>query len=507
MRLLMWLFLMSNAVFAANVEELQQQFDVEKSLYEQKVSALNAAKNQANDADQQFKNAESEKAKSDQHLKEEEQSYDLAVQLAKRKKQSLSEQAQQELSAAQIAVKQADQKLLEKQSIKNKADQNLQQAQNAVDNQADKINRLDKDLKTKRFEMLQAKLETESNVNVEMTHSCGEDLPTKQCREQGRAALLADAARRGSVELLQGVSEADFVAQKLTKDQVRSEFKALVLSHSVNSETVQDGVYKGNLTVRVRGQVPDSLRPDLSSNSITPPKPQPKPQGKTFTNSIGMEFVLIPAGSFQMGSENGDSDEKPVQKVDIKQAFYLGKFEVTQKQYQAIMGTNPSHFKGENRPVENVSWNDAQTFIKKLNDKEGGAKKYRLPTEAEWEYAARAGTQSKWSFGDNENDLKDYAWYDKNSGNETHDVAQKKPNGFGLFDMHGNVWEWTCSDYGNYSENNQLKCSSKNDARKSLRGGSWYNNADSCRSANRVNVTPDSRLYSYGFRVVSVFSL
>jgi len=269
MKLLMWLFLMSNAVFAANVEELQQQFDVEKSLYEQKVSALNAAKNQANDADQQFKNAESEKAKSDQHLKEEEQSYDLAVQLAKRKKQSLSEQAQQELSAAQIAVKQADQKLLEKQSIKNKADQNLQQAQNAVDNQADKINRLDKDLKTKRFEMLQAKLETESNVNVEMTHSCGEDLPTKQCREQGRAALLADAARRGSVELLQGVSEADFVAQKLTKDQVRSEFKALVLSHTVNSETVQDGVYKGNLTVRVRGQIPDSLRPDFSSNSIT----------------------------------------------------------------------------------------------------------------------------------------------------------------------------------------------------------------------------------------------
>jgi len=171
------------------------------------------------------------------------------------------------------------------------------------------------------------------------------------------------------------------------------------------------------------------------------------------------------------------------------------------------MDTNLSHFKGENRPVENVSWNDAQEFIKKLNEKEGGAKKYRLPTEAEWEYAARAGTQSKWSFGDNESDLKDYAWYRENSDSKTHEVGQKKPNGFGLFDMHGNVWEWTCSDYGNYSENNQLKCSSKNDARKSLRGGSWADNADYCRSAFRLSNAPDFRDNDDGFRVVSVFSL
>jgi len=228
---------------------------------------------------------------------------------------------------------------------------------------------------------------------------------------------------------------------------------------------------------------------------------------KTFTNSIGMEFVLIPAGSFQMGSENGGSDEKPVHNVKIDKAFYLGKTEVTQKQYQAIMGNNPSDFKGENRPIENVSWDDAQAFIKKLNEKEGGTK-YRLPTEAEWEYAARANTSTKWSFGDDESDLKNYAWYGYElSGKETHEVGQKKPNGFGLFDMHGNVWEWTCSDYGEYSENNHLKCSSSNYANKSLRGGSWYHLAGYCRSALRYDFTPDHRGSFYGFRVVLESSL
>jgi formylglycine-generating enzyme required for sulfatase activity len=224
-----------------------------------------------------------------------------------------------------------------------------------------------------------------------------------------------------------------------------------------------------------------------------------------------MEFVLIPAGSFQMGTDcipkatpNCDETETPSQIVQIKEPFYMGKYEVTQKQWYAIMKTNPAYFNSEkigsdtrNHPVENVSWNDAQEFIKKLNEKEG-TNKYRLPTEAEWEYAARAGTQSKWSFGDDENQLKDYAWYGSNSDSKTHPVGQKKPNGFGLFDMHGNVWEWTCSDYGNYSENNQLKCSSKNDARKSLRGGSWLNYSDFCRSAYRNYI---SNRFSYGFRV------
>ena len=163
--------------------------------------------------------------------------------------------------------------------------------------------------------------------------------------------------------------------------------------------------------------------------------------------TTGMEFVLIPAGKFMMGSDSGESNGKPVHEVRISKAFYLGKHEVTQGQWQKVMGNNPSIFKGDAiLPVENVSWEDVQEFIHKLNAKEGDTK-YRLPTEAEWEYAARARTATIYSFGNDERQLGEYAWYFPNSGNKTHPVGQKKPNAWGLHDMHGNVWEWVQDCY------------------------------------------------------------
>jgi len=158
--------------------------------------------------------------------------------------------------------------------------------------------------------------------------------------------------------------------------------------------------------------------------------PQTPGTPKTHRNSIGMEFVLIPAGTFQMGSDDSNAyeDEKPVHTVRLTQPFYLGKHEVTQGQWQAVMGNNPSRFTGDpSRPVETVSWDDVQEFIRRLNSREGGAM-YRLPTEAEWEYAARAGTTTRWSFGDDASQLRRYAWYEGNAGGQTHPVGQLQPN-------------------------------------------------------------------------------
>ena len=226
--------------------------------------------------------------------------------------------------------------------------------------------------------------------------------------------------------------------------------------------------------------------------------------GKTYTNSIGMEFVLIPSGTFKMGSSNGESDEKPIHSVTISEAFYMGKYEVTQKEWKAVMGDNPSRFKGDKLPVEQVSWNDIQEFIKKLNQKEGGTK-YRLPTEAEWEYAARAGSNSKWSFGDNESQLGDYAWYGSNSNSQTHPVGQKKPNKYGLYDVHGNVWEWVQDWYDSNYYSSSPKTDSKGPSSGSyrvIRGGGWDSYAEITRSANRGYDNPEGGSYNIGFRLV-----
>ena len=237
----------------------------------------------------------------------------------------------------------------------------------------------------------------------------------------------------------------------------------------------------------------------------TTPAPQPLPSGggQSITNRLGMKFVRIPAGSFNMGSNSGNSDEKPVHRVTISKPFYMQTTEVTQAQWRAVMGSNPSNFKGDARPVEKVSWIDVQEFIRKLNAKEG-SDKYRLPTEAEWEYAARAGSQSKYCFGDDAGRLGDYAWYDSNSGNKTHAVGQKKPNGWGLYDMHGNVWEWVQDWYGEnyYSSSSSTDPSGPSSGSyRVYRGGSWDSPTGNCRSAFRGRYDPGYRYYDLGFRL------
>lgn len=218
-----------------------------------------------------------------------------------------------------------------------------------------------------------------------------------------------------------------------------------------------------------------------------------------------IEMVLVQGGTFTMGctSEQGsdcDRDESPSHRVTVS-SFYMSKYEITQKQWVEIMGSNPSYFEGDNLPVELVSWDDVQEFIRKLNAKTG--KQYRLPTEAEWEYAARGGTKSKGYKYSGSNTLSNVAWFYANSGNTTHPVGSKMPNELGLYDMSGNVWEW-CGDwsgeYGSSAQTNPTGPSSG--SYRVLRGGSWYDNAGDCRVSSRCNYSPDYRDYIMGFRLV-----
>ena len=203
-----------------------------------------------------------------------------------------------------------------------------------------------------------------------------------------------------------------------------------------------------------------------------------------------------------------NKNEKPAHPVTLTKPFYMGKFSVTQEQYQSVMGSNPSQFKGNLNPVEMVSWDDAQAFCKKLSEQT--TEMVRLPTEAEWEYSCRAGTRTTYHSGDSESDLARVAWYGANSKSTTHPVGQKESNFFGLYDMHGNVWQW-CQDF--YGEDYYGKSEAENPqgpsqgAWRLLRGGSWYYNPIVCRSALRRMFTPDPRYEFIGFRVVLVPSL
>jgi formylglycine-generating enzyme required for sulfatase activity len=237
---------------------------------------------------------------------------------------------------------------------------------------------------------------------------------------------------------------------------------------------------------------------------------------KEITNSIGMKLVLVPKGTFMMGSpeseEGRDKNDETQHEVTISKDYYLGVYEVTQAQYEKVMGKNPSHFQGakvgnENAdlPVEKISWDDAVEFCKKLSDlpeEKKVGRVYRLPTEAEWEYACRAGSKTAYSFDDEEGLLPEYGWFKRNSSDRTHTVGLLEPNAWGLYDMHGNVREW-CSDW--YVEYSQGAVSDptgpKEGSDRVHRGGGWNSGAADCRSAYRGGSTPGDRFYSLGFRL------
>jgi len=216
---------------------------------------------------------------------------------------------------------------------------------------------------------------------------------------------------------------------------------------------------------------------------------------KTFLDpTTKMEFVLVPGGCFRVeelpGEDDGAVPRQPAREECVSE-YHVGKFEVTQGQWAKVMGNNPSRFKkGDRYPVEQVSWEDAASFITRLNHL--SKETYRLPTEEEWEYAARGGGGSgRWAGTSNKAMLGDYAWYQANSAGSTHAVGEKKPNGIGLHDLSGNVWEW-CSE----------RKDAPRDGRKAIRGGSWYNEANDLQAATRHREKPDEQIDTIGFRLV-----
>ena len=223
---------------------------------------------------------------------------------------------------------------------------------------------------------------------------------------------------------------------------------------------------------------------------------------RTFTvNGVTFKMVRVEGGTFRMGSSDSDadSDEQPVHSVTLS-GYYIGETEVTQALWEAVMGNNPSYFKGANLPVEDVSWNDCQDFIRELNRLTG--KRFRLPTEAEWEFAVRGGNRSTGAKYSGSNAIANVAWYTDNSGSKTHPVKGKSPNELGLYDMSGNVWEWCEDRYGSYSSGSQTNPKgASSGSNRVLRGGSWFVDTGYCRVANRSGNTLTGRNYYLGLRL------
>lgn len=262
------------------------------------------------------------------------------------------------------------------------------------------------------------------------------------------------------------------------------------------------------MIARVKQAKTADNRISVSAPAVQKDSPLPKPPGKYTDPSTGIEFVFIPGGCYQMGDifGDGDADEKPVHEVCVND-FYMSKYEVTQGQWGSLMGKNPSSFPmGKSYPVEKISWQDTQNFITALKKKNSVAK-FRLPTEAEWEYACRSGGKNEeWAGTGKEAALGEYAWSGLKSGGKPHPVGSAKPNGMGLYDMSGNVWEWVEDEYApdcyqDQEKDNPVCIRGKGDNRV-IRGGNWYLSARFARCSARSSANPNIGAYSVGFRLV-----
>jgi len=322
----------------------------------------------------------------------------------------------------------------------------------------------------------------------------------EECKDDGDAKPMEILEKLRSTKLKSRQESFDEIVGMLLKNQ----HICSVLKTTAGLRWLQDSDYRqmiGLASEQTMGEAKEREADSIIRN-----------KGKGFN----IEMIDIPGDEFIMG--DGKEDNNKPHNVKLN-SFKMQATPVTQEQYEAVMGNNPSKFEGKNNPVEKVSWEDAVKFCNKLSQKEGmepvyniktweadfTKKGYHLPTEAQWEYACRAGSKAKYCFGDSEKELEDYAWFSKNSDETTHPVAKKKPNKFGLYDVHGNVWEW-CNDYYDtkYYDKEESGDNPKGPETGSylvIRGGAWFNDADGCRASVRNFSNPADRSSDVGFRL------
>lgn len=318
-----------------------------------------------------------------------------------------------------------------------------------------------------------------------------------------------------------------FIAEKYTTPIAKdSATKKLLLI--VNDQTLPDAVKIENIQEFIRARTEENVKPNTNLvKKAIPVKGQPWIVAET-----GMQLVYVAPGTFKMGEpKDGRDNEKPVHGVTLTQGYWIGKYEVTQYEYEKIMGNNPSVFKGNTKPVDGVSWYNAVIFCQKLTKRERASGclpagyEYCLPTEAQWEFAARGGAESKAYKFSGGNNLDSLAWFYENSGNarlseewdvdnldknecRPHDVGTKTANELGIHDMLGNVWEWCSNWYEDYPDSNVVDpVGAESSSCRVLRGGSWRSTANLCRIAIRHTDSPNSGHYQMGFRIVMVSSL
>jgi formylglycine-generating enzyme required for sulfatase activity len=355
--------------------------------------------------------------------------------------------------------------------------------------------------------MVAGEVAAKQRAEAEAKRAADERARAERVRLAAEAAERANREREAAAQKAREQAERQLAEQREREEAERQQAMRFAAEAAERANREREAAQKAREQAERQRRAEDEARRKAEEEAKAKDQLHPgraRSAGDKVTiklpGNVRILFAWCPPGSFQMG-ETEQHNREPVRTVTLSKGFFMGVYPVTQAQWKAVMGTDPSHFKGPNRPVEQVSWDDAQEFCKKLK----GKVTLRLPTEAEWEYACRAGTSTVYWSGNDEAALERAGWYCGNSGDQTQSVGQLAANKWGLHDFHGNVWEW-CEDwYAPYRAEDRIDpCQSNNDYsdHRVLRGGSWYNSPDNCRAANRYNYAPVPR-YSkhFGFRV------